>query len=391
MDFELTPEQKKFKQEVIEFLDQEITDGVVEESIAGQGFGPHSWDLMRKLGARGWLAPSFPKEYGGLGLSRIYRCMIQEELNYRNALTVIPGLGFVGIDMAGPVILRHASEEMKSEFLPRIARGQIEFALGYSEPEAGSDLSQITMQAIERDDYFVISGQKIFNTGCHFAQYHWLVARTATEPPMHKGLSIFIVDLKTLGITVNPLWEMSGTRTNEVFYDDVIVPKKYLVGEKNMGWYYMLSALDLERMMTVSALQRGLEELVLYTKATLKNGVPLIKDSLVRHKLAEMAIEISVGRNLVYRVMWLQDNGIIPNYETAGLKVFVSELHQRFVRVALDILGMHGLLRRESKYSVLDGMMERDFRGSFLMSIGGGTSEIMRNVIAVRGAGLPRS
>ncbi|MBN1548476.1 MAG: acyl-CoA dehydrogenase family protein, partial [Syntrophaceae bacterium] len=209
MDFELTEEQKRFKKDVMEFLDREVTDEVIAESNAGMGLGPHSWELMQKLGSKGWLAPSFPKKFGGLGLSRIYRCMIQEELNYRNALVVIPGLGLVGIDMAGPVLLRYASEEMKNEFLPGIARGQIEFALGYSEPEAGSDLSQIAIRAVEREDEFVISGQKTFNTGCHFAQYHWLAARTDTDAPVHKGISMFIVDLKTPGITINPLWEMS--------------------------------------------------------------------------------------------------------------------------------------------------------------------------------------
>jgi 3-oxocholest-4-en-26-oyl-CoA dehydrogenase alpha subunit len=391
MDFELTKEQKEFKKEVMEFLDREVTEGVVSESNAGLGLGPHSWELMRKLGAKCWLAPSFPKEYGGLGLSRIYRCMIQEELNYRNALVVIPGLGLVGVDMAGPIILRHASEETKKEYLPRIARGEIEFALGYSEPEAGSDLSKISIRAVETDSDFVISGQKIFNTGCHFAQYHWLATRTDPDAPVHKGISMFIVDLKLPGITFNPLWEMSGSRTNEVFYDDVHVPKKCLVGEKNRGWYYMVSALDLERMQTVGSLKRAFEELLHYTKVTLKHGVPLFKNQSVRSKLAEMAIEISVGQNLVHRVMWLQDKGIIPNYETAEVKLFVSELHQRFVQIAIDILGMYGLLAKGSKYSVLNGIIERDFKGSFVMSIGGGASEIMRNVIALKGVGLPRS
>jgi alkylation response protein AidB-like acyl-CoA dehydrogenase len=390
MDFDFTKEQKQFKQEVSDFLDKEVTEGVIEESNSGQGLGPHSWELMRKLGAKGWLAPSFPKEYGGLGLTRIYRYIVHEELNYRNALTIIPGLGLVGVDMAGPVILHHGSEELKKEFLIRIARGEIEFALGYTEPDAGSDLSRIAIYADEQEDCFIITGQKTFNTGCHFAQYHWLAARTNLDAQAHKGISMFIVDLKTPGITVNPLWEMSGTRTNEVFYEEVRVPKKYLVGEKNRGWYYMVSAIDLERMMTVGNLERGFEELVAYTKTTLKNGVPLLKDPLVRQKLADIAIEISVGRNLAHRVIWQQDNGIIPNYETAVLKLFVSELNQRFIQVALDILGMCGILKRESKYSVLNGMIERDFRGSFVMSIGGGASEIMRNIIAIKGAGLPR-
>ena len=390
MDFDFTEEQKKFKQEVSELLDKEVTEGVVEESNSGMGLGPHSWELMRKLGARGWLAPSFPVEYGGLGLSRIYRYIVHRELNYRNALSVIPGLGLVGVDMAGPVVLRHGSDDLKKDFLPRIARGEIDFALGYTEPDAGSDLSRIAIHAVEHGDDFIITGQKTFNTGCHFAQYHWLVARTNPDAPAHKGISMFIVDLKTPGITVSPLWEMSGTRTNEVFYNEVRVPKNYLVGKKNQGWYYMVSAIDLERMMAVGNLERAFKELVIYTKSSLKNGIPLFKNPLVRQKLADMAIEINVARNLVHRVIWLQDKGMIPNYESAILKLFVSELNQRFTQVGLDILGIYGLLRRDSKYSVLNGMIERDFRGSFLMSIGGGTSEIMRNIIALRGVGLPR-
>lgn len=390
MNFELTEEEKKFKQEVSDFLDKEVTEGVVEEMDSGMGYGPHSWELMRKLGARKWLAPSFPKEYGGLGLFHIYRYILLEELDYRNALVVIRGLGMVGVDMAGPIILRHGSNELKKEFLPRIAKGEIEFALGYTEPDAGSDLSRIAIRAVEDGNDFIITGQKTFNTACHFAQYHWLAARTDPDAPAHKGISMFIVDLKSPGITVSPLWEMSGTRTNEVFYDEVRVPKRYVVGEKNQGWYYMSSALDLERIVTVGNLERSLEALIAYTKKTLKNGIPLSKDPLVRQELANIAIEINVARNLVRRVVWLQDKGVIPSYESAILKVFVTELYQRVAQIGLEILGHYGQLRKDSKYSVLDGMMEHHFRASFLMTIGGGSSEIMRNIIALRGLGLPR-
>ena len=390
MDFDFTEEQKEFRQEVNEFLDKEVTEGVVEESNSSMGYGPHSWDLQRKLGAKGWLAPSFPKEYGGLGLSHVYRFIVHQELDYRNALSVIPGVGLVGVDMAGPMILHHGSEELRKEFLLRIARGEIEFALGYTEPNAGSDLSRIAMRAVEDGDDFIITGQKTFNTHCHFSQYHWLAARTDPDAPAHKGISMFIVDLKTPGISINPMWEMSDMRTNEVFYDEVRVPKRYLVGEKNQGWYYMVSALNLERLISVRNLDRSIEKLAAYTKNTLINGIPLSKDPLVRQKLAEMVIEISVARNLVRYITWLQDQEIIPNYETAILKVFASELNQRVARAGLDILGLYGQLREDSKYSVLNGMMERHFRGSFLMTIGGGASEIMRSMIAIRGLGLPR-
>ena len=390
MDFEFTDEQKRFKQEICAFLDKEVTKGAVEESEAGLGFGPCSWELLRKLGAKGWLAPTFPIEYGGLGVSRTYRYIAQQELDYRNALVVIRGLGLVGVDMAGPVILRHGSEEIRREFLPRIAKGEIEFALGYSEPDAGSDLSRISIRAVEDGDDFVITGQKTFNTGCHFCQYHWLAARTGPDVPSHKGISMFIVDLKSPGISMSPLWEMADTRTNEVFYDQVRVPKRHLVGEKDMGWYYMAEALDLERMITIGGVERTFEELVTYAKSTLKDGVPLSKDAFVRQKLADLAVEINIARNLIRQVVWLQDKGTVPTWETALLKVFVCELYQKISREALEILGLQGQLRKNSKYCVLEGTMEHFFRSTFVMTIGGGTSEIMRNIIASRGLGLPR-
>ncbi|MGD8985236.1 MAG: acyl-CoA dehydrogenase family protein [Desulfobacteraceae bacterium] len=389
MDFEFTEEEKRFQEEISEFLDREVTEGVIEESDSGLGFGPHSWELMRKLGDNRWLAPSYPEEYGGLGLSKIYRYIVAEELDYRNALVVIRGLGMVGVDMAGPVILRHGNEKQKKELVSGIARGEIDFALGYTEPNAGSDLSQIAMRAVRDGDEYVINGQKLFNTACHFAQYHWLAARTDSDASAHKGISMFVVDLKTPGITISPLWEMSDTRTNEVFYDEVRVPKDCLVGQENRGWYYIVEALDLERLLTVGTLERTLKGIIEYTQNTLNNGRLLSEDPLIRQRLADMAIEIRVARNLVRRVVWLQDKGTVPNVEAAILKAYVSEVYQGVAEAALEILGLYGLLRKDSKYAVLDGMIERLFRASFVLTIGGGSSEIMRNIIAKRGLRLP--
>lgn len=389
MDFEFTEEENKFKKEISEFLDREVTEGVIEESDSGLGFGPHSWELMRKLGAKKWLAPSYPEEYGGLGLSKMYRYIVAEELDYRNALVVIRGLGMVGVDMVGPVILRHGNEKQKKELVSGIARGEIDFALGYTEPNAGSDLSQIAMRAVRDGNDYIISGQKLFNTACHFAQYHWLATRTDPEAPAHKGISMFVVDLKTPGISVNPLWEMSDMRTNEVFYDEVRVPQQCLVGEENRGWYYIVEALDLERLLTVGALERTLKEIIEYTQNTVINGKLLSEDPVTRQRLADMAIEIRVARNLVRRVVWLQDKGTVPNVEAAILKVFVCEVYQGVVEKGLEILGLYGLLRKSSKHAVLEGMIERLFRASFVLTIGGGSSEIMRNIIAKRGLRLP--
>lgn len=391
MDFALTDEQKAFQQKVSAFLDAEVTKGVVEESLAGLGWGPYSWEFVRKLGSKGWLAPSFPVKYGGLGLSRIYRFIMQYELDYRNALQTLPGIGLVGVDMAGPVILRHGSEELKREILPKISRGEIEFALGYSEPDAGSDLSMIGISAVEDGDDFVINGQKTFNTGCHFSQYHWLAARTASDVSSHKGISLFVVDLKTPGITINPMWEISDVRTNEVFYDQVRVPKKYLVGEKDNAWYYMTEALNRERLFVTGTIERIFEKLFEYAKNTQKNGRVISNDPAVRGKLADLRIEINIARNLVRQVVWLQDQEKNFGEETSIQKLFVTELYNRVARVGLEILGPFGQLRKNSKYAVLgDDAMEHFFRSVYVLNIGAGTSEIMRNVIATRGLGLPR-
>jgi len=389
MDFRLSREQERFRNEVREFLDKTVTDEVVAESEGGLGFGPNSWALMRKLGDKRWLAPSFPKEYGGLGTSHIYRYIVAEELSYRRALSPIPGLGLIGVDMVGPVLLRFGSEAQKQTCLPRIARGEIDFALGYTEPQAGSDLAAIQIRAEEKKDYYIINGQKTFNTSCHFTQYHWLLARTDITAPVHRSLSMFIVDLKSPGITIRPIWTMGDHRTNEVFYDNVQVPKENLVGAKNMGWHYVTTALDLERTIAVGHIKRTLEELVAYANK-IRDGMSPDIAVLIRRKLAEIAIDTSVAETLAMRVAWLQDRNIVPTFEAAVLKVFVTELIQRLANTGMQILGLYGQLTQSSEFVPIEGRIERLYRTSVLDTIGGGTSEIMRNIIAIRGLGLPR-
>lgn len=390
MKFCLDENQRKFKEEVCNFLDREVTDGVVQESESGSGFGPHSWQLLRKLGAKGWMTPSFPKQYGGLGLTRMYRYIVLEELDYRNALVTVRGYGQIGADMAGPIILQHGSEELKSEILPQISMGEVEFALGYTEPGAGSDLSRIEMRAEESGDVYIISGEKKFNTTCHYAQYHWLCARTDFDAPRHKGLSIFVVDMNSPGITIKPQYEMGDRRTNQVFYNEVRVPAKRLVGEKNRGFYYMASALDRERLITVGGLQNMLERLITYCKETSCGNEPLYKNSMTRQKLAELFVDIHIARRFAQQVAFLQDKEITPIYEVSVLKVFISELYQRFTNTALQIMNLYGQLQKGSKYAPLNGLIEQQYRGAFMMTLGGGSTEMMKNLIATRGLGLPR-
>ncbi|OGO03271.1 MAG: hypothetical protein A2Y72_01060 [Chloroflexi bacterium RBG_13_53_26] len=384
MDFGFSKEEEAFRQEVREFLRKEVTPQIREEADSGIGWGPHTWELVRKLGAKGLLTPTWPKEYGGLGLPPLYRFIVHEELDYAEAL---PHEALtVGAGVAGPTIMLYGSEEQKKDYLPRIARGEIEFALGYTEPQAGSDLASLQLRAEDRGDHFLFNGQKVFNTRCHFAQYHWIAARTDSQGPKHRGISLFIVDLSSPGITLRPLWGIDGTRTNEVFYDNVVVPKKNLVGEKNRGFYYTVTALEFERVLSVGRLTKIFEELVDYVKMT-----PSLKEnSLVRQKLAQIATEIEVAKLFVYRLAWLQTRRTVANYEAAASKLFSSELSQRMAATGMEIMGLLGLLQKDSGRAPMHGKFEYLVRETLLNTIAGGTSEVMRNIIATRGLDLPR-
>ena len=384
MDFGFSKEEEAFRQVVRDFLKKEVTPEIIKEGESGIGWGPHTWGLVRKLGARGWLTPTWPKEYGGLGLPSIYRFIIHEELDYAEAL---PHEALtVGAGVAGPTIMLYGSEEQKRDYLPRIARGEIEFALGYTEPQAGSDLASLQIRAEEREDHYVFNGQKVFNTRCHFSQYHWIAVRTDPNVVKHRGISLFIVDLSSPGITLRPLWGIDGTRTNEVFYDNVIVPKKNLVGEKNRGFYYTVTALEFERVLSVGRVKKIFEELVDYV-----NKTPSLRENdLVRQKTAQIATEIEVAKLFVYRLAWLQAKRTVANYEAAASKLFSSELSQRMAATGMEIMGLLGLLQGDSKRAPMHGKMEYLVRETLLNTIAGGTSEVMRNIIATRGLDLPR-
>ena len=388
MEFGFTEEQQRLRAEVRDFVAKEVPPEMIEECKWGRE-GRGYRELLPKIGAKGWLCPTWAREYGGLEASHVDQIIIHEDLGYHWVFSHEYAIGAL---ISGPIILNCGSEELKERFLLPIARGEIEFALGYTEPQAGSDLASLEIRAVEDGDDFILSGQKVFNTGCHLADYHWLLARTdPNATPRYRGFSLMIVDLKSPGITIRPLWTIAGWRTNEVFYDDVRVPKANLVGEKNRGWYYVMSALDLERIRVVSLSEvtRCFDEIVNYVSSTKVNGQPLSKEPLVRRRLAQMAIELEVARLLLYRTAWMLDNNLTPNYESALTKTFISELWQRQLDSAMEILGPYGPLRHGSRWSQMDGLMRRFYEEATIVTVGAGTSEICRNIIALRGLGLP--
>lgn len=387
MRFHFTEEQQRLRDDVRAFILQERTPELVNELEWNEHqWGPAARAFVKKLGASGWVAPTWPKKWGGLEASNMDRLIIAEELSYFGV-----GPSFRGAGMAGPVIMHYGTEEQKEEWLPPIARGEIEFALGYTEPQAGSDVAALDIRAVDDGDYFIINGMKTFNSACHFADYHWLGARTDPDAPKHRGVSLIIVDMKSPGITVRPLWTMAGTRTNEVYYDNVRVPKKNLVGQRGRGFSQMAQALDLERMYPIGGLQRSFEELVEYVRKANIDGKRLADDQIVRRQLAEMAADLEVCRLLSFRLATILDQGRVPNYESSTLKLFLTETSSRLSHVSMKILGPYGPLLRGSHRAVLDGIVAYHHRLSVIETIYGGSSEIQRNIIALRGLGLPRA
>lgn len=394
MDFAAFEEHAAFRREVAAWLDRELTEALRQEFERDTVFlrVPREWspavrDFNRQLGARGWIGLHWPREYGGGGRSLREQLSVVEELAARHA-RIINSQALHAVQ----TLLVHGTEEQKREVIPRVTAGEIEIALGYTEPEAGSDLANVQMRALEDGDAYVITGQKIFNTMAHWASYHWLLARTdPAAEPKHRGLTMFLVDLGTPGITVQPLYTMDDSRTNIVYYDRVRVPKSRVVGKPGGGFYVAMEALDKERLFVFNPhfYRSLLDELTEYTKVTVHDGRLLSKDPLVREWLARLDVELAVADVLYQRTIWLVEQGQPAAVASAMLKMFITELGQRLVGVAQEVVGQVGLLRAGSMRAVLRGLIELGQRATIFHTFGAGGNELMRSIIAIRGYGLP--
>jgi alkylation response protein AidB-like acyl-CoA dehydrogenase len=397
MDFRFSEQEEAFRSEVDEFIRKELPGGWTEANIYWPGgygtlaefeqINPAITQFRHRLAEKGWLAISWPKEYGGAARSNIEQAIFHERMSYYRA----PG-GEVATDIGGPTILHFGSEEMKKEWLPGIARGDIRFWLAYSEPNAGSDLVSLQTSAVEDGDELVINGQKTWSTVAHVSDYAWMVVRTDPAAAPHKGISLIIVDNKSKGVTIRPLINICGLHSfNEVFFDNVRVPRRNIVGEKNQGWYYLMVALDFERLLIpIGGFKRTLEELVQYAKETEHNGQTLGEDPMIRNKLADMAIRIEVAYMFFWQTAWMLDHGLMPNIEASVLKLVTTELSQKLAKVATEVIGPYAQLERGSKWAALSGRVPAGYLDCISALVGAGTSEIQRNIIAMRGLGLPR-
>jgi alkylation response protein AidB-like acyl-CoA dehydrogenase len=326
---------------------------------------------------------AWPKEYGGGGASHMRQLVYNEEMAYNGAPSMNMGIAWVG-----PSLMLYGTEEQKKKFIPGITSAADWWCTLYSEPGAGSDLAALQTRAVRDGDDYVLNGQKIWTSGGHLADWGWLAARTDPDAPKHKGITMFMVDMKTPGVTVQPLINIANRHGfNEVFFEDVRVPATQLVGEENRGWYHMAVALDFERsgIQAYAGGRRSVERLTQIARS----HPDLVKSrKTIRAELADRAIEVATGTFLAYRVATMQAKGLVPNHEASCSKLFGSEMGQRITATGMHLLGMLGQLRDGTKHEVID--QATGYLQSVSGTVAAGTSEIQRGIIATRGLGLPR-
>ena len=392
MQFEVDPEVLEFQREVEAFLEANQSPEVMDsqpEQLSQTVETPAKRALMRKIADQGWLGMSWPKEYGGKELSGIYDFVLTEALSRYGAPQPGKGVGIVG-----KTIIRHGNDELKEYFLPRIIRGEVEFAIGYSEPNAGSDAANMQLKAVRDEERggWVLNGQKVWTTSAHFADWYWVGARTDPEASKHGGITLFLIRMDDPGLEVRPTWTIGDERTNEVFFNDVFVPDSHVVGELNCGWTYICEALDLERfaMLPVGPMERKVEALCEWFATATRDGEPLRDDPHAKAQIAKLVTDLEVCRVLQRRVISEALKGGVPTVESSEYKLFMTEFGKRVANTALDLMGPEGQLK-PGEGGPIDGRFERSYRYTVVDTIGGGASEVQKNIIARRGLGLPQN
>ena len=402
VDFSDTPEQAEWRAEVRAFVEEKLPPDLAEDQFyAGTLGGLHRGPLGKQRAERmkdwrqaildrGWIAPAWPKAYGGGEMTVIEQFILREVFTEMRA-------PIQSVHDVGSTILVHGSEEQKQKFLPPMVRGEIQWCQGYSEPGSGSDLASVQTRAVRDGDDFVLNGQKIWTSGAKTADMIFALVRTDPEAPKHQGISYLLFEMDKPGISVQPLAQMTdATQFNEVFFEDVRVPVSAAVGEIDRGWYVGATHLDFERSSIGSAVgfANRLNDLINFLKeeAAANSGRSnLHRSSATRTALADRATESTVARQFSNRIITMQARGIIPNTEASEQKLFSSELHQRTSNTAMGAMGLYGMLYDEEDPRT----PQRARWGTYYLAtvsetIGAGTSEIQRNVIATRGLGLPR-
>ncbi len=366
-----------------------VTDAVLDEVAGTEGGGPLYTKALRRMGADGWLGIGWPKEFGGQGRSAIAQYIFFDEVQR----TGFP-IPFLTLCTVGPTLIKYGTDEQKARFLPAILRGELHFAIGYSEPSAGTDLAALRTRAVRDGDDYVVDGQKVFTSLAEYADYIWLAVRTDPEAARHKGISILMVDTKAAGFSLSPIHTLGGNRTNATYYEGVRVPLAARVGRENEGWKLITTQLNHERvaLSVPGPVDRFVEETTAWARETkASDGRRVIDAPWVQANLARARAHVEVLRLLTWRQAWNIDQGKLDPAESSTVKVFGSESFIRIYGWLLEVLGQEGYLKDGSPGARLRGRVERYYRTSIVLTFGGGTNEVQRDIIAMTGLGMPRA
>ena len=389
MYIDYTDTERALVAELRAYFASVVSDAVLDEVAGTEGGGPLYTKALRQMGADGWLGIGWPKEFGGQGRSSIEQYIFFDEV--QRAGFPIP---FLTLCTVGPTLMKYGTDEQKARLLPAILRGEIHFAIGYSEPSAGTDLASLRTRAVRDGDDYVVDGQKVFTSLAEYADYIWLAVRTDPEAQRHKGISIVMVDTKAKGFSLSPIHTLGGNRTNATYYEGVRVPVSARVGRENEGWKLITTQLNHERvaLSVPGPIDRFVEETTAWARETkASDGRRVIDAPWVQANLARARAHVEVLRLLTWRQAWNIDQGKLDPAESSTVKVFGSESFIRIYGWLLEVLGQEGYLKDGSPGARLRGRVERYYRTSIVLTFGGGTNEVQRDIIAMTGLGMPRA
>ncbi len=384
-----TPEQEAFRQEVRTYFEHLMTPEV-REAISGieeEGSGETYKAVIRQIGQDGWLTVSWPKEYGGRDLSPVESFIFFDETQRLG----VP-IPFLTTNTVGPTLMKFGTPEQRERFLPGIAGGELHFSIGYSEPEAGTDLAALQTRAVRDGDHYVINGQKMWTSLIHHADYVWLACRTDPDAKKHRGISMIIVPTDAEGFSWTPVNTLGGGFTSATYYQDVRVPVENLVGEENAGWSLITTQLNAERvsLSASGSVQRKLDEVRAWAQATkLADGRRVIDQEWVQVNLARVAARLEFLRLMNWKVADAATRGELSPADSSATKVFGSEFNIEAYRLLMEVMGQDALVN-DGPGTVLRGDIERAMRSALILTFGGGTNEIQRDIIAMMGLGMPR-
>jgi alkylation response protein AidB-like acyl-CoA dehydrogenase len=385
-----TEEHEALRRELRTYYDTLLTPDIVDELAASEGVGPVSREVVRQMGRDGWLGLGWPAEYGGQS-----RGFVEQFIFFDESMRAGAPVPMLTINSVAPTIMKYGSQAQKDAFLPEILAGEIHFCIGYTEPDAGTDLASLTSRAERDGDEWLINGQKIFTSLATDADYVWLAVRTNPEASRHKGISMIIVPTSTPGFKAVPIRNFGNFNTNYTFYEDVRVPYENLVGEEGQGWPLIMEQLNHERVTLCSSgiMERALDDTRRHAQETrLADGRRLVDQPWVQMNLAWVHARVDVLRMLNWKVAWGAEMGhALDPAMASAVKVFGTEFYMEGLRKLLEVLGPVANVRDGSPGAVLKGRIATYLRGLHVLTFGGGTNELQRDLIALFGLNLPPS